>query len=728
MSGFLEVTLLRGSVRRIPVVLGLLIGMVPVFAAGEKAIQAQWTDHPISVDGILKEEQWALAEPVSDFVQSEPHEGQPATERTEVRVLFDRVNLYVGVYCYQSSDKIIISALKRDTGSSDSDAFGVVIDPFHDRRNSFAFFTNPGSFQEDLQGLSDGREYDHNWDGIWYVASAVRRDGWSCEIAIPFKTLGFASKSDPIMGINFKRRIRHKNEVIYWSLVPRRFVAARVSLAGVLEGLGEAQGGRNLRVKPFVTADFSQHRSAKDATDKLGAEAGVDIKYRITQGLALDVTYNTDFSQVEVDAQQINLTRFSLFFPEKRDFFLENAGMFAFGDVPRERGNSSEETQLFYSRRIGLSPAGAPLPILGGVRLSGRAGAYAIGLLNIQQSASEDVSSNNFTVARVSRDLFANSDLGVLFINREGGKPGDYNRAYGMNLNLQFSQKFTFNSFMVGTRSPQLRDKNLETKMSGKWDNGFWSTQVIFADIGENFRPEVGFVPRAGVKNYQYNFDLRPRTRGNAYIREFHPNMTIKYFTDRHNLTLTRENHYQFQVLFRDGGQFNVSYNPEFERLQAPFQIRTGVTIPAGDYFFQDYRLEYDSDRSRSLFGSAKLARGSFYDGHKTSTSFSATLSMRPHFSSEARYEHNFVEISAGKFRADLYSLRFGYSFNPRMFVDAFIQYNTSTGKILTNLRFDLMHRPLSNISVVFIEDRLAGLGTDLSRAFIFKYTHLLQF
>ncbi|MFH0823936.1 MAG: DUF5916 domain-containing protein, partial [Pseudomonadota bacterium] len=629
-----------------------------------RTITARRTDHPPTLDGRLDEAEWALAELATDFVQSDPHEGQPMTERTEVRVLFDDKNLYVGIYCYDSQPSgIVTNDLKYDFDSQETDALGVGIDPLHDHRNVFTFFTNPGGAQRDLQAIGDSTYANLNWDGIWYVGVRIQPDGWSCEYAIPFKTLGLKSHGDHSMGIEFKRRIRRKNEEGYWNLIPRRFSVSRASFYGDILGLdAEVSAGRNFRIKPFATADFTRTESGGTKDDHAKLKVGIDGKHRVSEGLTLDLTYNTDFSQVEVDTQQINLTRFSLFYAEKRDFFLENAGMFQFGDVPSERGTRSEETQLFYSRRIGLSAGGKPLPLRGGARLSGRASHFSLGLLNIQQDELEDelgaIPSNNFTVARVRRDLFARSDVGVIFINRQGGNPDDYNRSYGVDINLQFLHRLKINSYWAGTQSPGAQNKNYETKFSAAWDDGFWLAKAIFADIGENFRPEVGFVPRTGVRNYESNFGTKLRPKGNGFFREFYPHVGIKYFTDRRNTTLTKNQYYGMLILFRDGSTLEASHNPQFDRLLDPFRIRKGVNIPVGDYYFNEFRLDYSSDLSKLLAGSVSFSRGGFYDGRKTSSQFTGILTVKPHFSASASYTYNLVDLKEGRFRADLYALR----------------------------------------------------------------------
>jgi hypothetical protein len=710
--------------------LSVLLAHSVVNAAQRKAIAARWVEQPINIDGQLDEPAWALAQSVSDFVQVEPLEGGAPTEHTEVRILFDAEKLYIGVYLYDSEpDRILTNDLQRDFESRESDAFGVIIDSFHNYRTSFSFFTNPGSAKNDRDAQGDGRYRNPSWDSIWYTASTIQEDGWSCEIAIPFSTLRFEERENQAMGINFKRRIRRKNEDLYWSLVPSQYTSHRVSLAGDLLFDRAIQLGRNLQVKPFTTMNFTQTRSGSEESKEFTPEVGLDVKYSVTPGLTLDTTLNTDFSQVEVDAEQINLTRFSLFFPEKRDFFLENADLFQFGDLPGERGpRRNQETQLFYSRRIGLSESGLPLPLLGGARLSGRTGRFALGVFNIHQMEDEEEPSNNFSVVRLRYDVLGNSDIGAIFIDRQGGDPGDSNRSYGVDANLQPLQHLTINSFLAKTITPNLEGNDFEAKISSQWDDGFLLVRGIFADIGENFNPEVGLVPRSGVRTYQYNLALKPRPEGIGFIREFRPHSNTKYFTDRNNVTLTKDSHYGFEIKFSDGGTFEASHNPQFERLIVPFEIREGIIIQPGDYSFNEFKLLYNSDRSQPLSGSFNLEKGGFFDGNRTNFALSGTLLVKPRFSASVNYTYNLVEVEAGSFRADLYSVRGHYSFNPRISADLFVQYNQDTGKILTNARFNWIHRPLSDMSVVFTEERIAGSSTDVSRAFIFKYTHLFQF
>lgn len=696
-------------------------------ASDSRLVRATRVQEPPVLDGRLDERVWQDVAMATDFTQSEPREGQPLTERTVVRVLFDRDHLYIGAYCYDARPSgILINELKRDFDSREGDAFGVAIEPGHESRSSFTFFTNPGSAKRDAQGFDDGRYVNLQWDGVWHVSSAVHGDGWASEIAIPFKTLGLKSQTIESIRINFKRRIRRKNEEGYWAPVPRRFTLNYVSFAGTLTGLGAISGGRALQLKPFATSDLRSSGAGREAK----AKAGLDAKYRLSTGVALDVTYNTDFSHVEADTQQVNLTRFSPFFPEKRDFFLENADLFAFGDAPGDRTGRNQETQLLYTRRIGLSDAGEPVPLRGGARLSGRAGPWSLGFLGIRQDEARGAPANTFSVARVKRDLFARSDAGIIVISRDGARPGDFNRSYGADLNLRAGRNWTANGFWAATTGPGSRRDNDQKKISSQWDNGVLNVQMVMADIAPNFRPEVGFVPRTGIRSYHGTVGRVWRPSAGALVREWDTHAKILYVTDRHNLTLTKDEHYALAMNFRDGSRIKISHNPLFERLLLPFDIRPGIPIGAGDYPYEELQLAYNSDRSKLLSTTVNLTRGGFYDGDRTSASVAATLLVKPRLTAAFSFERNAVDLPRGSFRADLYVLRALYSMNPRLFVDGLVQYNTETQRVFTTGRVIFTYRPLSDISLVFNENRLTAgqLVPEPARALMLKYTRLLQF
>jgi hypothetical protein len=361
---------------------------------------------------------------------------------------------------------------------------------------------------------------------------ATRRDagGWSAEIRIPFKTLRFERGDGRVWGVNFSRRIRRKNEIDYWSPVPRVYNLYRAGLAGTLTGLTEASQGRNLRVKPWIAANST--RPVAGASFDSGTHAGLDLKYGVTPSLTLDVTAKPDFAQAEADEQQVNLTQFSLYYPEKREFFLENSGTFYFGDIPRESrlGNNrfsapEEEMLLFFSRRIGLTDAGEAIPIDGGARLTGRAGAYGVGLMTIQTDPEGGAPGDNYTVLRGRRDVLGTSDVGAIFLSRQSTNSGDYNRVYGADANFRFHRALSINGFLAKSETPGVSGGEMSGKGSITWNDNFLHTQYSLLSVGDNFRDDIGFVKRTGIRKHFADFGVRPRPAAlrKYKIRELHP-------------------------------------------------------------------------------------------------------------------------------------------------------------------------------------------------------------
>ena len=453
---------------------------------------------------------------------------------------------------------------------------------------------------------------------------------------------------------------------------------------------------------------------------------GLDLKYSLTTGLTLDGTLNTDFSQVEADVQQINLTRFSLFFPEKRDFFLENAGIFSFGDTTF-RGNRPSELIPFFSRRIGLSENGQPVPILGGARLTGRTGKYSLGFLNMQTLEADSEPANNFTVARVKRDILNQSELGVLFINRQSDISGDYNRTYGLEANFRFWQDFRIVSFLAATQTPGLEKDNLAGRLWLEWRTNLWEARTGYFDIGENFNAEVGFVPRRDIRKSDSSVGWRPRPRSISWIREFFPNVRTQYVMDHDNRLVTRVTDFQFQTLFEDGASFQAGQTSRFERLDDSFFIRGQVEILPGDYNFNRWFVAFSSDRSATLSGNVRYETGDLWDG--TSKGARLSLTFKPHykFSASAQLQWDKLKLQEGNLTTRLLNTRIEYRFSTEMFLSALVQYNSALRQTSTNLRFNLIHRPLSDIFLVYNEARSVEQQGPLDKSLAFKYTHMLD-
>jgi hypothetical protein len=678
----------------------------------------------ITVDGELDEPEWQLAEPATNFIQRLPSTGQPATEPTEVRLLYDDVNLYVGVYCLDSAGRkgIIIKDIKRDFWTLDSDGFQIVIDTFDDDQNSFLFGTNPAGAKFDMQIGGDGAAGNTSWKGIWHVQTRITDQGWQVEMAIPFRTLRFSNKPTQIWGVNFERRVRRKFEDSYWAPLPAAFRLGRVSLAGRLEGIEGIQPGRNLYVKPYGLNSAQRLQGGNFA---LKPEFGFDVKYGVGTQSTLDLTVNTDFAQVEADEQQINLTRFSLFFPEKREFFLENAGIFGFG---RSRvGGYRTDLIPFFTRRIGLSEDRRLVPIWGGARFSGRTGRNSFGLLSMQTDDIPGVPSTNYSVLRVRRDLLQKSDVGVLFVNKQP-RAGDHNRTYGADVNFRVLRYLELASSVLGTDSPGRTGDNLAANLEIAWRDSLFDLEARHQTIQQNFNPEVGFVQRGAIKRSSGIFTLTPRPRERIpSVRYLGPSLAIDYITDQSNSLETRLLSSSLDVVFHNGAELSAGRRADFERLTAPFPIRGTQQIAPGDYSFDEWFVTFRGDRSRVLNGQARLSSGSFWNGNRDAYLLGLDLQPGYRFSAGAVLSHNDISLPSGDFRTNLVAAKIRYLFSTRMFVNSLVQYNSDSREISSNVRFHFIYRPLSDFFLVFNERRTQN-GEVADRALVAKFTYILAF
>lgn len=708
----------------------VLLGTLPVAAQDiapefqDREVRAYHTDLPIKLDGVLDEPIWAEVEPATDFIQREPFEGEPATEKTEVRVVFDNDALYFGVSAYDSQmDQIIINSLKQDFDNGDNDGVSFYLDTFDDGRNSFGFYINPAGAKREVQSVDEGREQNVSWEDIWDVQTSITDQGWFAEVRIPFKSLRFPNSKIQIWGINFQRRIRRKWEQSFWAPMPRRFTAFHVAFAGTLKGIEDVQPGRNLKLKPFVSSVFR-----KFSTDDFDTQVdpGLDLKYSLTSGLTFDATVNTDFSHVEVDEQQVNLTRFNLFFPEKRDFFLENSGIFLLGQTNRFK-QASREFIPFFSRRIGLSSDGQPVPILAGARLTGRVGEYSLGFLNMQTRKSNSEPANNFTVFRLKRNILAQSEIGTLLINRQSDQFGDYNRNFTVDANFRFGQNLRINAFLATTRTPGVETGDMAGRIWVEWSTNLWEARTGYLDIGENVNAEVGFVPRRNIRKSDSSLGWRPRPRSISWIREFFPNAQLQYINDQEGRLVTRVTDLKFEISFQDGGSFQVGRTLRFERLDDPFFIGLGLEIASGDYDFNRWFTEFSSNPSARVSGSVRYETGEFWDG--TSKGLQLSLSFKPHykFTATGKFQWDDLKLQQGDFTTRLVNTRLEYSFNTQMFLSAFIQYNSELRQVSSNLRFNLIHRPLSDIFIVYNEKRETFQAGEMDKSLTFKYTHMFE-
>lgn len=693
--------------------------------ATSKVANAKFISEKIVIDGRLTEPAWQGAEANDGFIQREPEEGKPASERTEVRLLYTTEMLYIGVVCHDKTpDKILVNDIRKDFNQGEQDSFGIILDTFLDRRNGYYFMTTPVGGQRDSQFFNEGRINTESWDGVWYVESRRTEDGYVIEIGIPFRTLRFKRVHQQQWGAQFFRGIRRNQEWNYWAPLPRRMNASSgVSLAGTVTGIENVTPGRNLQIKPYGVAGMKRIGAGSDS--KADLNAGLDLKYGVTPGLILDLTANTDFSHVEADPQQVNLTRFPLFFEEKREFFLENAGIFQFGSL------TSSEALLFHSRTIGLQD-GKTIPILGGARLTGRAGRNYIGLLNMQTRPEESFAATNFSVARLRRDILGNSDVGLIFLNKRSSLPQDHNRSYGADANFAFlNTTLKFNGLLARTETPGRTGSDEIAKLDGEYGDNLVRVQGSYLQVGENFNPEMGFVRERGRRIFHQEFEFKPRLRPEtpvgSFLRDIIFQMTSEYALFLNQQTHSKLYRPQLNFQFRDGSNFLIQYTQNFDRPTESFRLPFSVTVPAGDYRFNTVNVTFNSNRSKPVSGNAGFNTGDFYGGTRLETKLGAVFRPNYKFSSTVDYTRNKVRLPQGDFATNLIGARIDYSFNPKMFLNTFIQYNSETRKVSSNIRFRLVHRPLSDIYLVYNEARdRAGSGTDWSVAL--KYTHLLNF
>ncbi len=713
----------------------------------DRKLAATRTSAPIAIDGVLDEPAWAGAPVASGFLQNEPHEGQRASFDTEVRVLYDEEALYVGVFAHDDQPSaLIVSDLKKDFNTAASDAVLVVLDTFGDQRNGFEFATNPAGAKWDAQMSNEGRESNANWDGIWDVRTRITDEGWYAEMRIPFRTLKFSALDPQAWGVNFQRRLRRRNEDSYWAPLPRIYNLDRVSMAGTLDGLRNLRPGRNLRVKPYAAASSSTVGTASpDGT----FDVGLDVKYGLTSGLTLDATVNTDFSQVEADEQQVNLTRFSILFPEKRDFFLENSGIFQFGlpssgtatvggasPAASGRQNSPPDMKLFFSRQIGLSSAGTSIPILAGTRVTGKAGPFALGALNIQQREQGSVPSTNFTAVRLDRPLLANSDVGVMLLSKDVRGAGS-NRVAGVDGNFRFGQ-LALGAYAVKTvASPQAvpgHGDDVSARANLNYQSRRWLARGAYEVIGRRFSDELGFVPRVGVNHAAAyaRTNVRPAWASRLFgIREIGPHFHFDQF-DRRDGTGTESRYFDWHVVLsmNDSGFFESGLNTNREGTVAPFTLNSarGVKIQPGTYDFNEYFVLYRSNNSARLSYETRVSVGDLYDGRRNGYAFAPVLRVNEHFNASVSLQVNDITLPTASYVSTLVATRVNYSANTRVFLNALVQFNTDTRQWTSNVRFNIIHRPLSDIFLVYNDRRMERTGDLVDRSVIAKMTYLLAF
>ena len=717
------------------VLFALVIGVVPVSAQdtgksnGAAVAKAQRISNAPVIDGRLSEQEWQSAAVIEGFVQREPFDGAPVSERTVVRVLFDAGALYVGAWLAdREPESIVVGETRRDAELVNSDAFRILLDTYLDRQNGYVFGTTPAGIEYDGQVTREGQGgfsgqvrqqsgsgggFNLNWDGSWQVATSRDSTGWYAEFRIPFATLRYDKSGAQRWGLNFARHIRRRNEEALWSPVPRQFDFYRVSMAGLLDGI-EAPARLPFTVTPYVLGAGRRDYTLDDTNTNW--ELGGDAKVGLTQSLTLDLTANTDFAQVEVDEQQINLTRFNLFFPEKRPFFLENAGTFAVG--------TPQDVELFFSRRIGIDDDRRAVPIVGGGRLTGRLAGFNVGALNLQ---TED--DNNYGAFRLLRELGNRTRLGGILVSRiNTDSTHDRNISAAIDGRLGLGASFTVDGYIATTDKTNIDQGEMAGAVSASYNSRNWDFGATYREVGENFEPEVGFVSRTAYAFRSGRILRRIRPQGVTWFRELRPHISYREHLDLDGFSETRLLHFDSHFEFANGAFFQLpAINLTREGLKEPFRIAPGVVVPPGTYDNIEWGFDYNTNRAARVYVDGRMDIGGFYSGHRAGGETVLSARVGESFVASVRSTYYRVWLREGDFRTHVLGVRTAYSFSPRVYLQALLQYNQQTESFSSNLRFGWLGTAGTGLYIVYNDVENTGVldrwARPLDRTLVVKFT-----
>lgn len=700
-------------------------------------IHATRITKPISVDGKLDEDVYRTVPPITQFVQSQPKQGAPGTERTEAWVLFDDNNIYVACRCWTSQpEKIVANDMRRDSSNlTQHDHFAVGFDTLYDGRNGYQFSVTAAGGMRD--GLVTDERFFADWNGVWDARVGRFDGGWIAEYAIPFKTLRYKAGEDQKWHIQFRRLVTGKSEWTYLTpLNPQWGVSGwnRFSLAPTLVDLKAPPVSGNVEVKPYAISRLTTDHLVKPAVNnKFEPDAGGDLKYKLTKSMTADFTYNTDFAQVEADEAQVNLTRFSLTFPEKRDFFLEGQGTFQFGSGGGGDVGGSMAPSIFYSRRIGLSGT-RDIPVIGGGRLNGKSGGWSVGALNIETDGDKAAAARqtNFTVLRLRRDILRRSTIGGLFTRRSVATagPGD-NNVWGVDSNFVFYQNIYMSGYVAQSRTDGHRGDDLSYRGQFSYTADRYGLSFDRLTVERNFNPEIGLIPRQDFRRTYVDARFSPRTVKNPLVRKWTYDASLDYITNNKNVLESRNASGEFRTDFHSSDAVSVLYQQLYESLKAPFQVSKGIRIPVGGYGFQNLKLSYIAGVQHRLSGTTSFEKGTFYNGDKKALAFKGRVEFTHQFGLEPNVSYNWVDLPAGSFRDTVLGARSVFTMTPRMFVAALVQYSSANTTLSTNLRFRWEYQPGSEMFVVFTDGRstLPPTGTEFqNRGLVVKVNRLFRF
>jgi hypothetical protein len=713
--------------------------------SNEKSIIAVETKTPPKIDGnVLDDPVWKNISQTTGFIQQSPYEGKPASEKTIVKIAFTNDHFYLSVVCYSDQpENIIINDTRRDSPLDDMDSFIFILDTFNDNQNGYAFGTNAAGIEYDAQITKGGENiarigrfssgaggaFNINWDGSWTVKTKIYNDRWTAEFKIPFKTLRYKSEKTQEWGVNFQRVNASIQEVSHWSPINRQFTVNRLISAGALTGVSPPLS-QNIKFIPYFLTQRNSNSGDEEKTKAYESVAGFDGKVSIGSGLNLDLTYNTDFAQAEADEQQINLDRFSLFFPEKRAFFLENAGLFSVGD----NSFGGSEVSMFFSRRIGLAGAGNQVPINGGARLTGTIANMRVGLLNMSTKPSQGRPSNEYQILRLKKELPNRSHIGAIATNLIKLDSEKYsNEVVALDVKWGIGEVSQIDGYTAISNTPNLdKEKAYAFRLQASSTGKMFSNALSYTEIGEDFNPEMGFLRRSGgYRKWSGRIFTRLRPDNNFGVLELRPHVNYDGYWKLDGFHQTGKLHVDNHLEFRSGYEIHTGINFTKEGLIEDFDIfpSKSIVVPKSTYDHMEAQLYYTSPPTSKISFSVMNYIGGFFGGDRISSSPRLKIRFGDKFNSEISYNYNNVNLPGGNFITYLSRSRLTYSFNPKMYIQALLQYNNQSNESFINWRFIIQRSAASGLYVVYnqMED-YDGIPTKRNNTLILKYSHLFDF
>ncbi len=690
----------------------------PAIQGSDIRIEVRTTDKPIAIDGRLDDEAWKDAAAYEDFFfQQQPLDRAPSSEKTRVMVLQDRDTIYFGIQAYDSEPgKLFASAMRQDKDIWSDDVVELLIDTFRDFRNCYAFVTNPLGVKGDAIISDQGGDINKSWDCIWRVKSTVNERGWATEMAFPFKSLKYGKGDTVEWGLNISRNIRHRNETTYLVPIPRGLGhdgKFKGGLYAVMTNIRPPAPGINLEVQPYARGGVSRVYRPDHSDSE--SDAGLDVRYHVTPQFTVDATYNTDFAQVESEQEVVNVTRFNIYLPEKRDFFLENAGLFNFSMTSSAGEYYDEDADfiLFNSRTIGIH-GGKRTPLYGGAKVAGRIGKYSIGAMNIQsERTSLDggavAPSTNYSAFRVKRDIFSNSYLGLMVLNSQPGG-GDWSRTLGADAYLAFTDEFNAKGSLARTFEEDDPGHDLAGDVRVSLVKDWMNVSVSHTSIDSLFNPAMGYVRRGNIRKTDGSLGFT-KWINNRYIRSVGLDNSIVYTTDHADVLETRETESDLSVTSVSGESVSFEVGRTYDFLPEADDIR-GITIDPGRYTATRMGVSLDSNDARRMAGSVSFDWGEELDGHSRRLTLTNRTNFSRHLNMDLSYVHNRLELAHGDLTANVLAGRWTYSFSTEMFAKAYIQWNDADKKISSNLLFDYIYSPKSHLYIVYNENRDTSLGS----------------